>query len=132
MATVHPVPELPVFPGTHYSQVVSAAPGRLVWIAGQVGWNKEGIVAPDLEEQTRQTFRNLEFCLRAAGCSMSNVVDLTVYVLEPSAVGVTHKVRKEFFSVDPPASTSLVVAALARPDLLVEVQAFAVVEAPRQ
>jgi len=129
MPTVHEVPELPRMPGTYYSQVLTTRPGTLLWIAGQVGWNKDGVVPSGVEEQTRQAFRNLGYCLRAAGYGLGNVVSLIIYVLEPSAIAITHKVRKEFFTVDPPVSTGLIVAGLARPDLLVEIQAFAVGEA---
>ena len=117
---------LPAPPG--YSHVVSARPGRVVWTSGQVAMNADGTAAPpgDWEAQTRLCFRNLGRALEAAGAAWSDVVKLTYFVVDVSALGTIRAVRDEFVDTEhPPASSLVQVAGLIRPDLLIEVEAVA-------
>lgn len=117
---------LPEPPG--YSHVVSARPGRVVWTSGQVAMNADGTAAPpgDWEAQTRLCFRNLGRALEAAGAAWSDVVKLTYFVVDVSALGTIRAVRDEFVDTEhPPASSLVQVAGLIRPDLLIEVEAVA-------
>jgi enamine deaminase RidA (YjgF/YER057c/UK114 family) len=111
-----------------YSHVVSARPGRVVWISGQVAMDADGTAAPpgDWEAQTRLCFENVGRALEAAGAGWPDVVKLTFFVVDVSALTTIRAVRDEFVdTAKPPASSLLQVAGLFRPDLLVEVEAVA-------
>jgi enamine deaminase RidA (YjgF/YER057c/UK114 family) len=111
-----------------YSHVVSARPGRVVWISGQVAMNADGTPAPpgDWDAQTRLCFENVGRALDAAGAGWPDVVKLTFFVVDVSALQTIRAVRDEFVAADrPPASSLVQVAGLFRPDLLIEVEAVA-------
>ena len=111
-----------------YSHVVSARPGRVVWISGQVAMNADGTPAPpgDWDAQTRLCFENVGRALDAAGAGWPDVVKLTFFVVDVSALQTIRAVRDEFVAADrPPASSLVQVAGLVRPDLLIEVEAVA-------
>lgn len=117
---------LPEPPG--YSHVVSARPARVVWTSGQVAMNADGTVAPpgDWEAQTRLCFENVGRALEAAGAAWSDVVKLTYFVVDVTALPTIRAVRDEFVDAErPPASSLVQVAGLVRPDLLIEVEAVA-------
>ncbi len=116
-------------PPRGYTQVVKS--GNTVYIAGQVAAAQDGSVVGkgDAEAQARQIWRNIEAAVKAAGgTGVQNVVKTTTYVTNiQHAVGV-RKVREELFkSFTPPTSTLLVVAGLASPDYMIEIEAIAVV-----
>lgn len=118
-------------PGTNgYSHVVSIPAGsRLVWTSGQVPLTAEGkLIGPGWEEQTRQVMRNLGAALEAGGATWNDVVKLTIFVVDTSALDVIRSVRDEFVNTGQPPTSSLVkVAGLFRPDVLVEIEAVAAV-----
>jgi enamine deaminase RidA (YjgF/YER057c/UK114 family) len=112
-----------------YSQVVKAA--STVYIAGQVSAGSDGNVVGkgDPEAQVRQVWRNLEAAVKAAGGTLQHVVKTTTYVTNIQYAAAVRKVREELFqSLNPPTSTLLVVAGLASPDYLVEIEAIAVID----
>lgn len=77
--------------------------------------------------QARQVFENLRRCLTAAGGTFDDVVKLTYYVTDTAFLPAVREARDAFVDVRrPPASTAVQVAALFRPELLLEVEAFAV------
>lgn len=125
-------PSLPPPPG--YSQVVKTSGGTTVHIAGQVAWDTEGNVVGvgDFEAQTRQVFTNLVAALDAAGAKLSDLVRIRIYVVDNDLekLGIIREVRDGFFGEDmtPPASTLVGVQALAVPELLIEVDATALIE----
>jgi enamine deaminase RidA (YjgF/YER057c/UK114 family) len=111
-----------------YSHVVSIPPGRLVWTSGQVPTDVErNIVAVgDWEGQTRAVFENLERALQAAGAGWPDVVKLTLFVVDVTALETIRAVRDEFVDTASPPTSSLVqVAGLFHPDVLIEVEAVA-------
>ena len=111
-----------------YSHVVSARPARVVWTAGQVAMDAEGSAAPpgDWEAQTRLAMENVGRALEAAGAAWADVVKLTFFVVDVSALATIRSVRDEFVdTARPPASSLVQVAGLFRPDLLVEIEAVA-------
>ena len=111
-----------------YSHVVSGRPARVVWVSGQVAMGPDGTAAPpgDWEAQTRLTFENVGRALEAAGAGWPDVVKLTFFVVDVSALQTIRTVRDEFVATDnPPASSLVQVAGLFRPDLLIEVEAVA-------
>lgn len=120
-------------PGPGYAHAVTTT-GKLAFVSGQVATGPDGeVVGPgDLEAQTRQAMRNLERILTALGAGWSDVVRLTWYLVDVSQVQVIRDVRDEFvrpaLGEEPnPASSLVQVAALVRPEFLVEVEAVAVV-----
>jgi enamine deaminase RidA (YjgF/YER057c/UK114 family) len=111
-----------------YSQVVEV--GNTVYIAGQVSAGVDGNVVGkgDPEAQVRQVWRNIEAAVKASGGTLQNVVKTTTYVTNIQYAAAVRKVREELFqSSSPPTSTLLVVAGLANPDYMVEIEAIAVV-----
>ncbi|MGA5700556.1 RidA family protein [Peterkaempfera bronchialis] len=118
-----------VAPGTGYSHVVSGS-GRLVAVSGQIAVDEHGVlVGPgDPAAQARQVFENLRRCLAAAGATFADVVKLTFYVTDTAYLPAVRIARDEVIDTErPPASMAMQVAALIRPELLVEVDALAVV-----
>jgi enamine deaminase RidA (YjgF/YER057c/UK114 family) len=122
----HSPDTLPEPPG--YSHAVSARPARVVWTSGQVAMNADGTPAPpgDWEAQTRLCFENVGRALEAAGAAWGDVVKLTFFVVDVTALQTIRTVRDEFVSAErPPASSLVQVAGLFRSDLLIEVEAVA-------
>ena len=112
-----------------YTQVVKA--GNTIYIAGQVSQDEHGHVvgAGDIVAQANQVFENLAKALAAAGASFSDLVKITTYVTDPRYREALRDVRAKYLgSNPPPASTLVVVAGLAQPEYLLEVEAIAVVE----
>jgi reactive intermediate/imine deaminase len=113
-------------PVSHYTDAVLA--GRSLYVSGQVAFDADGNVVgrADVVEQTRQVFRNMKRVLDAAGASPADVVKVTVYLLDVADRARINPVRREFFGEHRPASTLVEIGALVHPDLLVEIDAVAV------
>ena len=116
-----------------YSAGFEVDPGRLVFVAGQVAMDASGHVVGegDVAAQAAQVFRNLEGVLKEAGCTFRDVVKFTTFLTryeDFAAFGEWRK--KEYARLFPdgvyPPNTGVVVQALARPGLLLEVEAIAV------
>ncbi|KNB50166.1 RidA family protein [Streptomyces caatingaensis] len=117
--------------GNGYAHVVAGA-GRFVAVSGQVALDERGRVVGegDVAAQTRQVFENLRRCLAAAGASFADVVKLTYFVTDIADLPAIRAVRDGFVdAARPPASSAVQVAALFRPELVLEVEALAVVAA---
>ena len=115
---------------TGYSHVAEVRAGRPVYIAGQVALDPTGsLVGPgDMRAQARQVFENLQAALQAVGAGFDQVVKLNYYLVDASQLPVVREVRDEY--VNPrqlPASTAVEVRRLFRDDLLIEVEAVAVI-----
>jgi enamine deaminase RidA (YjgF/YER057c/UK114 family) len=111
-----------------YSQVVTIPAGSLVWTSGQIGAEPGGSAPPgDWEAQTRLAFRNVGRALHGAGAGWAEVVKLTIFVVDMSALDTVRAVRDEFVDTTSPPTSSLVqVSGLVRPELLIEIEAVAV------
>jgi enamine deaminase RidA (YjgF/YER057c/UK114 family) len=112
-----------------YTHVVKAAGAQTVYISGQVGVAPDGSVADGIEAQAKQAFSNLNACLVAAGATAANVAKITILVVgySPDVRPALLAARQGLFDADsPPASTLIGVQALAQPNLLIEVEAIAV------
>jgi enamine deaminase RidA (YjgF/YER057c/UK114 family) len=117
-------------PGTGYSHVVSAA-GRLVVVSGQVALDDQGEVvgADDARVQSEKVFENLGLALAAGGATFADVVKLTYFVLDVAILPTVREVRDRYVDTErPPASSAFQVGALFRSDLLLEVEALAVID----
>jgi enamine deaminase RidA (YjgF/YER057c/UK114 family) len=116
-------------PGNGYSHAVMAA-GRMVAIAGQVAMDDRGelVGAGDPRAQAERVFENLRLALAAAGATFADVVKFGVFTTDISILPVVREIRDRYVDTDrPPASTAVQVAALFRPDYVLEVEALAVV-----
>ena len=113
-----------------YSPAVISEGGRVVWLAGHLAAEDENgnSLAGDFDGQVRCIFRKLDATLRDAGGTVADIVTMTVFIIDVSNNTRMVELRKEFFSEDAyPASTLVTVAALNRPELMVEINAIAVV-----
>lgn len=115
-----------------FSQVVTSAPGTLVFVSGQTALDRDfhTVGAGDLAAQAEQALANLGDALSAAGASPADVTSLRIYIAgyEPSHAALIGPSLGRFFSGGPPpAQTLLGVQTLAMPDLLIEIEATAVV-----
>jgi enamine deaminase RidA (YjgF/YER057c/UK114 family) len=113
-----------------YSHVVEAsAPGRTIYIAGQVGVSSDGKIAPDFRGQAAQCFENLKAALAAAGAGFEHVVKTTNYFIDIGQIAIFREVRDRYIDTKaPPASTAVQVVKLAAPEFLFEIEAIAVVQ----
>jgi len=114
---------------TAYAHAVVAAPGRTVFLAGQVAEDEGGGIVGqgDMRAQTLQALRNVERALAAAGATFDDVVKLTWFVTDIEAMGELRAARAEVLGDRRLASTLVEVVSLYRPELLVEVEAIAVI-----
>jgi enamine deaminase RidA (YjgF/YER057c/UK114 family) len=123
-------PEAMAPPVGPYAHVVSAPPGgRVVFCAGAVALDADGNVVgkDDIVAQTRQVMENLRQALGAAGATFADVVKITNYVTDASQWPQVLPVRAEYLREPYPASTFVEVRALMFPELLIEIEAVAVV-----
>ena len=118
-----------VAPGTGYSHGIELPPGaKLLYVAGQLGINADGKMAPDIRGQAEQAWRNLGHVLEAASMGYQNLVKVTHFLTRREDIAVYREVRAKFLGQNAPASTLLVISALARPEALIEVEAVAAKE----
>ncbi|HEV8027439.1 MAG TPA: RidA family protein [Stellaceae bacterium] len=108
-------------PGGPYRHGIETPPNaRWLHIAGQIG------VAPeDFDGQADQCWRNIKAILAAAGMGVENLVKVTHFLTRAEDIAAYGRVRSRHLGEARPASTLLVISALARPGLLVEVEAIA-------
>ena len=112
-----------------YSHLARVNRGTPVFIAGQVALDTSGhLVGPnDFRAQAQQVFENLKAAVEAAGGTFSNIAKLNIYVVDRSHLPLYREVRDQFIDVkNPPTSTAVQVAALFRPEFLIEVEAVAI------
>jgi enamine deaminase RidA (YjgF/YER057c/UK114 family) len=115
-----------------YTQLVEVPAGsRMLYLSGQVALDSTGALrgGADFRAQARQVFENLRAGLTAAGAGFADVVKLNFYVLDVKQVPILREVRDQYINLAaPPASTLVEVRRLFREDLLLEVDAIAVVK----
>jgi enamine deaminase RidA (YjgF/YER057c/UK114 family) len=111
-----------------YTPVVRT--GNLVFIAGQVAQDARGqVVGPgDFPTQAVQVFENLKCALSAAGLDLTHLVKVTIYITDARYRDPLREVNLRYLATDKPVSTLLVVAALARPEYLIEIDAIAAID----
>jgi reactive intermediate/imine deaminase len=112
------------------SQGVAVPAGRMVFASGQVARGVDGqlVGRGDIGAQTRKVLENLRAVLAEGGATMDDVVKVTVFVTNLAEhFSAIHEVRSEFFSSDYPASTLVEISRLVDPDMLIEIEAIAVV-----
>src|SRR2546428_6985853 len=114
-----------------YTHVVEVtAPGRIVYIAGQLGVDRDGKVVGDFRRQAAQTFENLKAALAAVGAEFRHVVKLNNYLVDRASLPTFREVRDGYLAEnDRPASTTIAISGLAREGALIEIEAVAVLPA---
>lgn len=112
--------------GNAYSHGVIVEAGRTLYVAGQTPRDAQGniVCRGDAAGQARQTLENMKKVIAAAGGRMEDVAKTTVFITDLQHREAVGRVRKEFFRGNPPANTLLVVAGLADPAFLVEIEAI--------
>jgi 2-iminobutanoate/2-iminopropanoate deaminase len=109
---------------SHAAEVPASA--RWLYVSGQLGIKPDGKLAEGLEAQMEQAWRNIFAILKTADMDGSNLVKVTGFMTAGSAdVALYRDVRDRMLGGTKPASTLLIVAGLARPDYLVEIEAIA-------
>ncbi|MCC7274769.1 MAG: RidA family protein [Alphaproteobacteria bacterium] len=109
-----------------YSHGVAAPPGsRLLHVAGQIGAGPDGTVPPGFAEQAERVFENIAAILAGAGMTMADVVRVNGHLVRAGDIPAFRDVRDRHVGTAPPASTVVVVGALASPALLVEIAVVA-------
>ena len=114
-------------PLSRYSHAAEA-PASAHWlhVSGQLGIKPDGELAEGLEAQMAQAWQNIFAILKAAEMDRSNLVKVTGFMTAGSAdVALFRDVRDRMLGGTKPASTLLIVAGLARPEYLVEIEAIA-------
>jgi len=111
-------------PGVPFSPGIKA--GDYIFISGQVGHvDEKGNELKGIEAQTRQCLENMKRVLNAAGASLSDVVKSTVFLVRAEDFASMNEVYKNYFTADLPARSTVIVAALARPQIVVEIECVA-------
>lgn len=111
-----------------YSHVVRTR--NLVFIAGQVARDANGhLVGPgDFPAQAAQVFDNLSRALASVGGTLKNLVKITIFITDPRFRDPLREINRRYLPTDQPTSTLLVVAGLARPEYLIEIDAVAALD----
>ena len=116
-------------PRGSYCLVNIAQPGRMVFIAGQTASDPEGNIVGlgDAAAQTRCIIGKIRRAVEAAGGTINDVVALNVFTTDVKNHPAINEARREALGSNFPTSTMVQVVALARPELLLEINATAVI-----
>lgn len=111
--------------GLYSHAIVSTAAGQWLHISGQIGMRPDGTLASGFAGQAQAAWSNLVGVLQAAGMDVTDLVKVTTYMTDAADLKALGPVRSGFLGDARPASTLLIVKALARPEWLIEVEAVA-------
>ena len=114
-----------------FSPAVTTSGGRMIWLAGHGALfdDEKKSLAGNFEGQTRQSFKLLKKTLEQAGGRISDIVTMTVFIIDARYGTRFTEIRTEYFEgKNYPASALLTVAGFAQPEMMVEIQGIAVVE----
>ena len=112
-----------------YSRAVRVKGGTTVYLAGVVGRDAQGRDLPgDFPGQARATFDRLRDAIELVGGTLDNIVTMTVFITDNRFWDRFVEIRKEYFDKGYPCSALITVHSLARPEMLVEIQAIAVLD----
>ena len=117
----------PYEPKIGFSRAVRA--GDTVYVSGTVAWGEDGrlVGEGDVYAQAKQAIANIEKALIEAGASLNDVVRTRIYLIDISRLEEAARAHGEAFGEIRPASSMVEVSALAEPQMLVEVEAIAVI-----
>ena len=129
MHTVIPFNAPGLFEPPTYTQGIKVTHAQtILFLSGQVAYTPEGGVAHpgDFKAQARGTYQAIKALVESQGGTMGNVIKLTTFVTDMKHRADLGLVREEFFGKKGPASTLVEVSALAFPELMVEIEAVAI------
>ena len=110
-------------PASNYAQTVEmTGPGRRLVISGQIGVTPEGKMLKGYQAQAEQAWRNGLAGLAAHDMQITDIIAIRVYDVAPGNVGGYREIRDRFLDGHAPASTYVIVAGLAHPDLVTEIE----------
>ena len=111
--------------------VITEGAAKTIWVAGHTGAVDDAgkSLAGDFDAQCRQTFRNIEKTLAEAGAKLSDLVTMTVFLIDSRYTTRMTELRTEIFAKDFPASAAITVAGFAQPAMMIEIQCVAVIAA---
>ena len=129
MSSRSPVKPAGVAVNPYFSPAVRV--GNLLFISGMAGIDDQGnVITPgDCAPQAESIMERMKTTLEAAGAGLTDVVKTTTFLTNVDDYAAYNNVRVKYFPEDPPASSTVIVAALVRPGLVVEVEAVAAIPA---
>jgi 2-iminobutanoate/2-iminopropanoate deaminase len=98
---------------------------RVLFVSGQVGLDSRGKLQPTFDKQAVQAWKNIGQVLKAAGMGYKDIVKITSFITDGRYLMANRAARDQFITEPYPASTLLVVAGLADPAMLVEIEVVA-------
>jgi enamine deaminase RidA (YjgF/YER057c/UK114 family) len=108
--------------------VITEGAEKIIWIAGHHGHVDDAgqSLAGDFDAQCRQTFRNIEKTLAEAGAKLTDMVTMTVFLIDARYTTWMTEIRREIFSNNFAGSAAITVAGFADPNMMIEIQGVAV------
>ncbi|MBA2343881.1 MAG: RidA family protein [Rubrobacter sp.] len=116
--------------GGAFSAGMEAPAGRTIYVSGMVSMDADGNVVGEgaVKLQTETVLENVNAALEAAGGTLRDVVKITVFIRDMKDYDAIHEVRRRYFGEPYPASSMVEVSSLIHPNLLIEIEAVAVIE----
>ena len=109
-----------------YSDAVEVAPGaRWLALSGTPGMRPDGTIPSDFEEEATQAWTNVCAALDTAGFTVADLVKITQYLTNAEQIAAHAAIRSRFLGSTRPASMLVVVPALVRPEMSIEIEAWA-------
>ncbi len=105
--------------------VLVSAGANMVFCSGQLGISVDAKIPPGVEAQTALCFEAIAAILAEAGMGLGDLVRINAYVTARAYLAGYMKIRDQFVTSPPPASTLMIVSGFARPDFVVEIEAIA-------
>ena len=116
-------------PASRYSHGAEAGPNaRWLHISGQVGTNADGTIADGLEAQIHRVWQNTLAVLEEADMAVTDIVKVNTLLMDRAHLTMMRNIRDSYLGDHPAASTLFVVAGLAHPDWLIEMETIAAKE----
>lgn len=116
--------------GYSHAAVIDLGTCKMLVISGQVAIDSKGnlVGKDDFGKQTEQVFQNIKSIVENAGGKMDNIVKLGYYLLDVGQIQTVRAIRDKFINIkNPPASTLVQVSKLFRDDILIEIEATAII-----
>ena len=123
-------PDVPKAP-SRAAPGIKVSGGSLILVSGQVAWDANGQIVGrgDIRAQARQAFENLKRVYAEGGGTLADIIKMTIYLTDLAHRRAVLDVRSEYLGTHNPPSTTVVVSSLVEPDLLIEIDATAMVAA---
>ena len=125
MATKFHNPKSVALTGKYSLGVEVPADARLLFLAGQVGYDAKGRLAPGIEKQCELTWKNIGNILKSAGMGYDDIVRVTGFITDSRFIAPYRDARSKFLKSPYPAATLIVVSGLADPGMFVEIEVVA-------